>query len=401
MPISLIVASAEAHFREFVREHLAHTPGAKLVSEHEEQGMNLYVRVLHELDRQPQAAVLLDISADPEQGLRALEHLTQAAPGAYVVLSDFQASSEFLIRGMRAGAADFLPQPLKRAEFRDAMTRLEQWSARAHQQGHPLGKLYTFMGVKGGMGATTAAVNFAAACARQKKRTIVLDLDLDSGDAAGLLGLHPQYSLYDVVENLDRLDQAMLEGIAVRDQLDFWLLSPPEEIEKGRLIRSDHIKEIATFLIEKYDVVIVDGSRGLDEPLLGCLELSDSVFLMMTGEFLAVRNAQHVLAGLGRMGFTPEQLKIIVNRHRKNAQSVGAEQIQQTLGTRVYYTLPNRYVECMQALHQARPAVIYPGELQQAFLAFSKKVLGAAEAGNGQPAAAAATPEKKKMLGIF
>jgi MinD-like ATPase involved in chromosome partitioning or flagellar assembly len=142
----------------------------------------------------------------------------------------------------------------------------------------------------------------------------------------------------------------------------------------------------------------VDGSGGFDEPLLGCLELSDSVFLMMTGEFLAVRNAQHYLAALGRMGFTPEQIKIVVNRHRKNAQSVSAEQIQQTLGARVYYTLPNRYAECMQALHQARPAVIYSGDLQQAFLAFTKKVLGAAENGNHLGPVIA---EKKKFLGIL
>ena len=80
MSIALILASTEPHFREFVREHLAHTPGAKLVAEHEEIGLNLYVRILHDLDRHPQAAVLLDIASDSEQGLRALEHLSQAAP---------------------------------------------------------------------------------------------------------------------------------------------------------------------------------------------------------------------------------------------------------------------------------------------------------------------------------
>ena len=56
MSISLIVASQEPHFREFVREHLAHTPGAKLASEHEEVGLNLYVRILHDLERNPHAA---------------------------------------------------------------------------------------------------------------------------------------------------------------------------------------------------------------------------------------------------------------------------------------------------------------------------------------------------------
>ena len=44
--------------------------------------------------------------------------------------------------------------------------------------------MYTFAGVKGGMGTTTAAINFAALCARQNLSTVLVDLDMDSGDAA-------------------------------------------------------------------------------------------------------------------------------------------------------------------------------------------------------------------------
>jgi pilus assembly protein CpaE len=400
MPISLIVASAEPHFREFVREHLAHTPGAKLVAEHDEVGLNVYVRILHDLDRHPNAAVLLDIGADAEQGLRALEHMTNALPGVYVIVSEYQASSEFLIRGIRAGASDYIQQPLKRPEFRDAMTRLEQHVARVAQQGKPLGKLYTFLGAKGGLGTTTTAINFAAVCAKQQKNTMLVDLDLDSGDAASFLGLHPQYSIYDVIENLDRLDQSMLEGITTRDALGFSVLTPPDDLEKARMIRGDHIKEIATFLIEKYDAVVVDASRGLDETLLGCLELSESIFVVLTQEFLAVRNAQQYLAALGKLGFSAEQLKIVVNRYGKGQNSaVSMEQIQQTLGTKIFYAIPNRYAESLQAVHQSRPAVIYPGDLQDAYLGMSKKILS-----NGAPGpskAAAAEPERKKFLGII
>ena len=74
MAINLIVASPEPHFRHFIREQLAHTQNARVVAEHEEIGLNLYVRILHDLDRNPHSSVLLDISADSEQGLRALEH---------------------------------------------------------------------------------------------------------------------------------------------------------------------------------------------------------------------------------------------------------------------------------------------------------------------------------------
>src|SRR5262249_47455613 len=147
------------------REQLALSLNAEVVAEHEDMGPNLAVRILQNVNANPQSAVLLDISADPEQGLHALEHLTQSAPGVYVILSDSKCSQEFLLRSMRLGSADFLQQPLKRAEFSDAMTRLEQYTQRIHRAERQLGRMYTFTGVKGGMGATTAAVNFAALCA--------------------------------------------------------------------------------------------------------------------------------------------------------------------------------------------------------------------------------------------
>src|SRR5207247_7593424 len=105
MPIQLIVASPEPRIHDFVREQLAGTPNAEVTGEHEDMGPNLSVRILHDLNLNPLSAVLLDISSDPEQGLRALEQMRLAAPGLYVILSDFQSSEEFLLRSMRLGGA--------------------------------------------------------------------------------------------------------------------------------------------------------------------------------------------------------------------------------------------------------------------------------------------------------
>src|ERR1044071_3391238 len=114
MAIQLIVASSEPRFHDFVREQLPLTPSAEISSEHEDIGPNLSVRLLHYLNLNPKSALLLDISADPEQGFRTLEQMSQAAPGVYVILSAAESSEDFLLRSMRLGGADFLRQPLKR-----------------------------------------------------------------------------------------------------------------------------------------------------------------------------------------------------------------------------------------------------------------------------------------------
>ena len=56
---------------------------------------------------------------------------------------------------MRAGANEFLLQPIKRTEFRDAMGRLERAPRHGAAGESKLGKIYTFIGTKGGVGTTT------------------------------------------------------------------------------------------------------------------------------------------------------------------------------------------------------------------------------------------------------
>src|SRR5262249_24263943 len=141
------------------------------------------------------------------------------------------------------------------------------------------------------------------------------------------------YSLADVVDNFEHLDQAMLEGIMARDPLGFHVLCAPDEVERSRQIGEHHLLEIGTFLIQHYDVVVVDGSRALDSLLLSCFELSETIFVVLTQEFAAVRNAQHYVGALARVGYGHEAVRLLVNRYDKRASlQVNMDQLQQTLG---------------------------------------------------------------------
>src|SRR2546421_541828 len=175
-PLVLMVASSDEHFREMVRDNLLNVPNSKVGSEYQEVAPNLYIRVLQDLERNPNSALILDLSSDTEAGIKALERVKQAAPDLFVIVSHYHADGETVIACMRAGANEFLLQPLKRTEFRDAIGRFE----RAPKHGAPgestLGKIYTFIGTKGGIGTTTMAVNFASVLAQRKQSTVLIDL---------------------------------------------------------------------------------------------------------------------------------------------------------------------------------------------------------------------------------
>ncbi len=95
--------------------------------------------------------------------------MKQAAPDLYVIVSHYHADGDTVIPAMRAGANEFLLQPLKRTEFRDAVARFERAPKRTGTVESKLGKIYTFLGAKGGVGTTSLAVNFAAVLAQRKR----------------------------------------------------------------------------------------------------------------------------------------------------------------------------------------------------------------------------------------
>jgi len=375
-----MVASPDAHFREMIRESLLNVANAALVAEFPEIALNLYVRVLHELERHPRAALVMDLSADTEGAIKALEKVRQAASDVYIIASHYQAEAELTIACMRAGAQEFLLQPLKRTEFRDAMARLENSWRRSSAVGVKLGKIFTFLGAKGGVGTTTLAVNFAALLAQSKRSTVLVDLDMRANDAALQLGAHPQYTLAEVAENLGRLDQALFEGFVTRDPAGFFLVGPPDNLEQRGVFTDYQFREFATFLVEKYEAVVVDGGVGVqDDVVLAALQISSSIFLVLTQELGAIRNAQRYLPFLNRIGIGPDQIKLVVNRYnqRVNSNLASREQIQQTLNQEVFFGIPDAYVAALSAINKGRPVTVEPspksGELEAALRSFYKK----------------------------
>ena len=126
VPFALMIASSDETFREMVRDNLLNVPESKVGSEYQEVSSNLYVRVMQDLERHPNAAVILDMAGDTEQGLKSLERLKQAVPDLYVIASHYHADGETVIQALRAGANDFILQPIKRTDFREAMARFER-----------------------------------------------------------------------------------------------------------------------------------------------------------------------------------------------------------------------------------------------------------------------------------
>lgn len=382
MSFTLLIASSDDQVRDLVRDSVANTPNARIVAEYPEVSANLYIRVLQDVERHPDGALFLDISADPVNGIKALEKLKQAVPDLYVIVCDYSEDGESILLTIRSGANDYLTMPLKRSDLRDALTRLERAPRRSIAGGSQLGRIYSFIGAKGGVGTTALAVNFATILAQRKKQTVMLDVNWTANDVAMQLGAAPQYTLLEVGENLDRMDQSLFEGFVTRDPSGFLLVGPPDSLEQPRSLFSDSmLREFTTFLVEKYDAIVMDAGCDLSNDLtLAALQVSTTVFIVTTQEFPSIRNAQRYLGYLMRMGFTQDQVKVVINKYQKKggSQIASLEQVTQTLNQPVFYGIPESS-SVLASINRARPLVTDRqtfADMDRVLRAFADKATG-------------------------
>jgi len=192
------------------------------------------------------------------------------------------------------------------------------------------------------------------------------------------------------------MDQALFEGFVTRDPLGFFLVGPPDALEQQGHFGEHTLREFTTFLVEKYDSIVIDGGRAISNELVSAAaQVSAGVFLVIDQEFPSLRNAQRYITYLMRMGLNQDQIRVVVNRYSKKITPTmaGLEQIQQTLNQPVFYGIPPSPA-VIASINKARPFVAnreQAGDLDRIFRTFVDKATGAKKPAASEPKRAAKT----------
>ncbi len=107
------------------------------------------------------------------------------------------------------------------------------------------GRVLTVFSPKGGTGKTVVATNLAAALVKKEgKRTLLLDLDLQFGDAAIGLGLEPEKTIYDLVVAPGELDSEKLAGYVTKHASGLDVLAAPLRPEDAELVTEGKVTNL-------------------------------------------------------------------------------------------------------------------------------------------------------------
>src|SRR3954449_2414997 len=306
------------------------------------------------------ALILLDVTLPKLDGYAVAERIRAEEAGREhvpIIMLTAEKEVEQKVRGLRAGADDYLVKPFHPQEILARIkSLLVRFAPKDVQVGRPpLGRILAFYGAKGGVGTTTIAINSAIALHRELGRRVALvDGNLQFGDHRVFLDLGlDRKSIVDVVQ-APSIDVDLLKHILVRHDSGIDLLLAPPSPETAELVTPDHMPIILEQLRTLYDYVLVDIDKRLDDVNLGIIESADTMFVVMTADLSCLKNVRLVLETIGHLGYESKKVQLVLNR--SNAfTGINVKNAEGALKRTIDHQVVNEYRGAISALNSGAP----------------------------------------------
>jgi pilus assembly protein CpaE len=203
------------------------------------------------------------------------------------------------------------------------------------------GRIVTVFSPKGGTGKTAIATNLACALAKHEgKRTLLLDLDLQFGDAAIMLGLQPDKTIYDLVSAPGELDPEKLAGYTTRHPSGLDILPAPLRPEDAELVTEAKIGRLLEVARTSYDVIVVDTSPFFHGPMLATLDQTDELLLVCSLDVPTIKNVRLSLQTLELLSFPMKKVHVVLNRANTKVGMKESE-VETAMERKVRYQIPS------------------------------------------------------------
>ena len=366
---SLVAFIADARSEEALREGLAEFGGDE--ADVRRGGVHAAIAAMQK--QATPKALIVDVSGE-DQPLSALGDLSNVVePDVSVLVVGEINSADFyreVTRGM--GAADYLAKPLTREKvFRQfGPFILGQTFA---SEGVLGGRAVAVTGVRGGVGATTVAVNLAWHFGVSMRRhTVLLDPDLHLGTAAFLLNINPGAGLRMALEGPDRIDSLLAERAAQPVAERLHVLAGEEKLA----VHPEHAPGAAMLLMEalrkRYNFIIADVPFAPVPVYRDLLDLVDQRVLVMEPTLAAVRDTLRLLALPN--GVRQAQRAVVVLNRLGIPGGLPRRQVEEALKMKVDVVIPDLPRQLGNAATLGEPAMASGGAFRTGIMELTRQV---------------------------
>lgn len=321
------------------------------------------------------SAIVIEVDHDPAHALELVDLLAKDGH-AYVMAYSAKADMKLAIRFMRAGVREFFTLPLDPAEVAGALTRAGHYRGVPQSEEKAPGKLFVFLGAKGGCGVTTLASNFALALAQEsEQKTLLIDLGLPLGDVGINLGMKTQYSVVNALQDAERLDPSFLKSLVAKHSSGLEVLAAPTEFPDQETTR-DALDRLLNVTRQSYDFVVVDAGSRVDLIGSSLFEQCSAIYLITQVGISELRNANRMITQF--FATRGRSLQVVLNRYTQKALLFDDTQIAKTLTRPAEWRIPDDWAAARRTRNTATPMVLVDSAIAQAIREMARAAAGIA-----------------------
>ncbi|MEZ6044391.1 MAG: AAA family ATPase [Planctomycetaceae bacterium] len=307
---------------------------------------------------QPEIA-LISLDSDAEKGLDLVQKLGQEVPECSVLVVSSSQEGRLILKAMRNGAKEFLSLPLNLEDFMSALERIKQTKQTSDQGVSPRSsQVISVVGVSGGIGCTSMAVNLGCALAKEERNSVaIIDLDMSLGDADVWLDIIPDYTIQDVAENISRLDFSLLKRSLTKHSCGAFLLPRPVQMEENSVLTAEELKRVIALLKATFSHLIIDVSKSFSPIDMMALSQSNTVLALTQLDLPSLRNIVRVLQFFDQYDHIADKVQVVVNRIGLSDSQISLNKALETIGREISWQVPNDYATMIESRNNGVPLI--------------------------------------------
>jgi pilus assembly protein CpaE len=317
-------------------------------------------------------SVVADLSgvADP---IGAIENLARVCPADVpVALIGDQNDMAFYRTVTDMGVLEYLAKPLTRDVVLNLLRpKLVGDSPDLDRSGHVI----SVCGAQGGAGATSLAINLALQLAETTKAKVaLLDLHLQGGETAVMLGVRPGPGLRIALEDPMRADELFLERAAIKVNDRVRLIAADEALDAELRITEAGMRHVLALLRKRFNFVVVDVPVPLSPAIQAVISLSRHVLVLLEAEVTGLRNAKALRMALTAIS-GKNRVFTVLNRHNRPG-GLTLDSVTKGLEASPDILIPDLGKRMTEAVNQGVPALSRLPQLRRSLAPLVQEIAG-------------------------
>lgn len=203
-------------------------------------------------------------------------------------------------------------------------------------------KVITVTSVKGGSGKTTLALNLAGLISLEKKKVLIMDIDLYGNAVCMSTGSNPDKTLFNLVDDVKNNRFVTEEDYVSKYNEYISVLPAPKDPRQANKIGSKYLSIVLSKLKPRYDYIILDTNHTLDDFNLIALDQSDQVLYVVTNDPVDLKNMRTVVSIFHDI--EKENYKIILNEaSRESRNYLTKYDVRHMIHDNIDYIIPSSF----------------------------------------------------------